>query len=78
MSRSRRKHPFRGITSAESEKDDKRRYNRHYRRVCRLLLHIDPQREDVPLLKEVSNPWSMDKDGKWGFDPKKFPKFLRK
>ena len=78
MSRSRRKNPFCGHTMAESEKDDKRRYNRRYRRICRQILHTDPKREDLPILKKVSNIWWMDKDGKGRFNPKEFPKGMRK
>ena len=35
MSRSRCRIPISGITSAESEKQDKRSYNRRYRRVTK-------------------------------------------
>lgn len=78
MSHSRRKHPFCGYTTAESEKDDKRRYNRRYRRVCRQILHSNPEREILPVLKEVSDIWWMDKDGKGRFNPKLHPELLRK
>ena len=78
MSRSRRKHPFRAITTADSEKQEKRAYNRRFRRVSEQVLKADPTGERQPILREYSNPWSMDKDGKVRFDPAKYPKSMRK
>ena len=81
MSRSRRKHPIIGITTAESEKKDKQRYNRRYRHRTRQWLRslIDPaDHEPLPLLSEFSNPWCMDKDGKRYFDSKQSPRLMRK
>jgi hypothetical protein len=78
MSRSRRKHPFRAITTADSEKQEKRVYNRRFRRVSDQALKVDPTGERLPILQEYSNPWSMDKDGKVRFDPAKCPKSMRK
>ena len=77
MSRSRKKTSIGGITTAVSEKQDKRIYNRRYRRVCKQSLHIDHQQE-LPILKEYSNPWCMNKDGKKWFVAKKYPKRMRK
>lgn len=62
MSRSRRKHPFIAICSAESEKGDKVRNHRRYRRAVKLALHAEA--EILPIEKELSNPWAMAKDGK--------------
>ncbi|MEL7363701.1 MAG: hypothetical protein AAFN13_16615 [Bacteroidota bacterium] len=79
MSRSRKKTPISGITTATSEKYDKRLANRRLRRRVRQHLatgHIDSA--DLPLLREVSNVWAMDKDGKLYFDPATHPKRLRK
>ena len=67
-----------GITSARSEKQDKRRYNRRYRHVCKQALHVNAALELLPHLREYSNPWSMDKDGKYWFDPVKHPELMRK
>lgn len=79
MSRSRRKHPFCGIIkNAESEKQDKRAYNRRFRHAAELALKADPTGESLPILREHSDPWSMDKDGKIRFDPVKHPKLMRK
>lgn len=78
MSRSRRKTPICGIASADSEKEDKQTYNRRYRRAFKKQLHINPFAEVFPHLKEYSNPWCMGKDGKTWFDPKEYPKLMRK
>ena len=63
MSRSKRKTPIAGITTSASEKKDKQAANR----VLRRLTRADP--ENAPLLREVSDVWSMGKDGKIRFDP---------
>jgi hypothetical protein len=78
MSRSRKKTPFRPFSSAVSEKQDKRMYNRRYRRVCRQVLYITNDGDHLPLIGELYNPWCMDKDGKRWFDPKLNPKDMRK
>lgn len=76
MSRSQRKSPFRAITNAPSDKEDKSAAHRRIRRVVRLT--IDEDSEILPLDRELSNPWSMDKDGKRRFDPAAEPKNMRK
>jgi hypothetical protein len=78
MSRSRRKRPFRGFSSSDTEKDDKRMANRKFRRKVKQRLTPDVQPETLPHLREVSNPWCMDKDGKRRFDPAEEPGFMRK
>ena len=74
MSRSKKKTPIAGITTARSEKDDKRLANRLLRRATRL----DP--ENAPALREVSDVWNMAKDGKARFNPanKSGRKLMRK
>lgn len=62
MSRSRRHTPIFGITISQSEKQDKRRANRVLRRVVRQCHGHDEK--PLPLLREVSNVWGFDKDGK--------------
>ena len=57
MSRSRRKTPVFGFTTAVSEKQDKRWANRRLRRAVR------QGRRDLRL-REVSNVWGFAKDGK--------------
>lgn len=78
MSRSRKKTPVHGMTMAASEQQDKRRYNRRFRRVCKQTLHVNPLCKVLPHLREYSNPWSMDKDGKVRFDPAEYPELMRK
>ncbi len=78
MSRSHRKTPMRGFRTARSEKQDKRLYNRHIRRLIHSLLRLNPEIETLPHLREHSNPWRMDKDGKYRFDPIKHPELMRK
>jgi len=79
MSRSRRKHPFCGIVkNADSEKQEKRAYNRRFRHAAEQALKADPTGESLPILREHSDPWSMDKDGKMRFDQAKYPKLMRK
>jgi hypothetical protein len=64
MARSRKRSPARGITSARSEKPDKLAAHRRERRAVRAKLSTDPEPEVLPHTREVSNPWSMAKDGK--------------
>jgi hypothetical protein len=78
MAKSKRKTPVVGITTAVSEKEDKRIANRAERRINKALLSGT---DDVLILKskrEVSNVWSFDKDGKQRIDPQKYPKAMRK
>ena len=63
MARSRRKTPIWGITGARSEKKDKRIANRRLRRAVNIRL-AQPDETPLPVLREVSNPWSMAKDGR--------------
>ncbi|MEL6771041.1 MAG: hypothetical protein AAFP18_08255 [Bacteroidota bacterium] len=78
MSRSRKKTPISGITTATSEKHDKRLANRRSRRRIRQRLAAGHDGTDLPLLREVSNVWAMNKDGKLYFDPATHPKLMRK
>lgn len=78
MSRSKKRTPIGGNTKARSEKQDKRLYSRRYRRACKQILHVTPECELILHLREYSNPRAMDKDGKIRFDPKKYPKEMRK
>jgi hypothetical protein len=77
MSSSRRKTPVCGITSAESEKQDKAASHRAYRRTLNQVIHptLDTP---LPTERQITNPWSMAKDGKSRFNPVKSPKLMRK
>ena len=82
MSGSRRKTPVCGITSAASEKADKLAWHRRFRRVSRQRIVQAGEDADAsaPLSqpKDVSNPWSMSKDGKRRFEPSRVPSKRRK
>ncbi len=62
MSRSFRKTKIQGITTINSEKEDKQKANRKFRRVVKQKLNLDES--DLPNRREVSNVWSFAKDGK--------------
>lgn len=63
MSRSKRKTPKLGITKAETEKAEKRKANRKFRRVTKTQLNKND--EELPrTTKAVSDVWSFKKDGK--------------
>ena len=79
MSRSYKKTPICGLTTAKSEKEDKRLANRRFRRASRNL--VKSNREPFYRLREVCNVWDFAKDGKMYYDKeavKKYPKALRK
>jgi hypothetical protein len=76
MSRSYRHSPYHGCC-ADSDKADKRKANRLLRRVTRIaIVGFDPEADVLPVLREVSNIWNFDKDGKTGLDADS--KLLRK
>jgi len=75
MSRSRRKTPIYGISTATSEKEGKRIWHKRMR-TCerdRLRTLVDPEAHLTTLVPEVSNCWSMEKDGRqwWGWTDQK-------
>lgn len=78
MSRSRKKTPIGGIAVGRSEKQEKRLANRKARRHVRVALATDSDRDVLPHLREISNVWSMAKDGKHYFDPHRYAKEMRK
>ena len=79
MTRSKRKTPKCGVTTAESEKWNKQASHRKTRRHTRQCIAVDPEVENLPQHdRDLTNPWSMDKDGKQRFDPEKWPEGMRK
>jgi hypothetical protein len=78
MSRSYRQTPIRGLTTAASEKRDKQLANQRLRRVMKQVLKDEPEAQVLPLKREVSNVWTMDKDGKRWFDASKSAEWMRK
>jgi len=79
MARSRRHTPIASITTATSEKQDKRRANRIHRLAARSIVKrdTDPDATVLPIMREVSDEWSMAKDGRSWFGHY-FPKLMRK
>ncbi|WP_305983202.1 hypothetical protein [Roseivirga thermotolerans] len=75
MSRSKKKNKIRGITTAESEKQDKRDANRKFRRT--INQKVKQGDTELPDLKELSNVWGFDKDGKI-YDSEMTKKDMRK
>lgn len=77
MSRSRRKTPIMGITTARSEREDKtiwhQRMRAHERtRLAKVSLDEPDSLDHVAVSeREVSNPWGMAKDGRQYFSPKR-------
>lgn len=62
MSKSRKRTPICGITTVESEKQDKLIAHRKLRAAVRVALASD--HEVMPELREVSDVWTFGKDGK--------------
>tara|TARA_B110000305_G_C18963714_1_gene413915 strand:+ start:340 stop:567 length:228 start_codon:yes stop_codon:yes gene_type:complete len=75
MSRSEKKTKIRGTTTAKSEKENKQKANREYRRVVKQK--IKSNESEIPGIRETSNVWSFDKDGK-KYDSEMIDKDLRK
>jgi len=78
MSGSRKKISIGGITTAASEKQDKGLANRRVRRAVKQALHTLDDAEVLPHRRELTDPWTMAKDGKYWFDLLRFPEALRK
>ena len=78
MSGSRKKTSIGGMTTAASEKHDKRLANRRLRRAVREVLNTVEGPDLLPHRRELSSPWTMAKDGKHWFDARRFPEELRK
>lgn len=66
------------MTAARSEKHEKRLANRKARRHVRVAVATDSDRDVLPHLREISNVWTMAKDGKRYFDLHRYPKEMRK
>lgn len=75
MSRSYRKTPICGMTTATSDKVFKKtEHKRAWRAVNARVLTLD----DAPVSKAFGNPWGAPKDGKQWIDARRFPEILRK
>jgi hypothetical protein len=62
MSNSKKKTPIFGITTATSEKLDKRRWNKIFRRIAKI--QIVKEKELPHKISAVTNVWDGNKDGK--------------
>lgn len=73
MSRSLRKTPTFGHTTARTEADDKRLWHKRWRsRERDQLASIGPDSDPLPVHQQsVSSTWDMAKDGKHWFDPRR-------
>lgn len=78
MARSRKKMPFIGVTTAESEKDDKVFAHKRERRAVHIRLNESPVTDILPTTREVSNVWNFAKDGKTIVRPGQRRNALRK
>lgn len=83
MSRSYRKTPIHGITTARSEKDDKRIMHGMMRAAERTglakLRHVDADEFILPeSFNEIFNVWSMAKDGRTRSDRAERPRRTRR
>ena len=63
MSNSKKKTNIKGNTSAVSEKKSKQEANRKLRHIVKEKLKLG--HEDLPSIKEVSDVWDFEKDGKY-------------
>lgn len=68
MSRSRKHTPVTGFTGSASEKEAKRAYNRALRRGNRVRVESGEE-DDFLHVRDVSDPWTMPKDGKTWVNP---------
>ncbi|WP_428851940.1 hypothetical protein [Imbroritus primus] len=73
MSRSRRKLPIFGFTTARSEAGDKRLWHKRWRSRQRdQLATLRPDDDPIPVQhRAVSDTWDMAKDGKSWFAPRR-------
>lgn len=67
MSRSRRRNPFCGATTASSDKPFKEAENRAARRRARIVLRVTQDGDATPGRREYGDPWRAPKDGKQRF-----------
>ena len=78
MARSYRKTPICGITTARSEKSDKKIWHSRMRARTRTYINSGRDLDTMPIEREVSNVWDFAKDGKQRFDATRHPKLMRK
>lgn len=74
MSRSFKRTKIFGVTTSKSEKVEKIIIHKKFRRICKNLLKTCRISSLLYSFREISNVWSMSKDGKfyWRDAPKKY------
>ncbi len=77
MSRSVKKNPICGWASCDSVKIYRTQENKAKRRKVNILLNSEKY-DSFPHEKEYGNEWASPRDGKQRFDPKQWPKGMRK
>jgi hypothetical protein len=75
MSRSRRKTPICGMSTAPSDKAFK---TAEHKRARRAVNARDLAQDDAPSHKKFGNQWAAPKDGKQWIDAGRFPEIMRK
>ena len=79
MSRSRKKRPIAGITTAETEKEFKQQeHQRERARVRTALANFDDEEKVLPHPKQFGDPWNGPKDGKRYYSGTNFEKEAKK
>lgn len=78
MSRSRRKSPIVGITTADSDRPFKRAEHRRERTAVRMRLTDDADHATLPHAKRYGDPWRGEKDGKHWLDREHRARSMRK
>ncbi len=73
MSRSYRRRPFHGVCGGSDKRDKVESHRR-----LRVAQRSAPEDGPAPVLRDVSDPWDMNKDGKLRFDPVRWPAGMRK
>lgn len=75
MSRSYRKTPICGMTTAASDKVFKKAEHKRARRAVNAR---DLTLDDAPVSRAFGNPWGAPKDGKQWIEASRFPEIMRK
>lgn len=75
MTRSRKKTPITGMTTAESDKAFKSAEHRRERSAVKTAIKRGVEPPDT---RKFGDPAVSEKDGKQWFDPGRFPEYLRK
>jgi len=78
MARTRRRHPFSGITTVESDKQDRIVLNRPVRHRNSQVLRADGDETRLKDARVLYGDWLCAKDSKIRFEPARFPEVMRK